>query len=71
MTAGTFIPVWLGLCGRKGLLPMLAVLAIIAALLGGSASPDNGLPGGPSITTDAQSPAASAAVDNGLPGGPS
>lgn len=50
---------------------MLAVLTIIAVLLGGSASPNEILPGGPSITTITVMPVASPAVDEILPGGPS
>lgn len=52
-------------------LPMIAILTLAALLLGGTVTPDNVLPGGPSKTANAATPASSPVVDNVLPGGPS
>lgn len=72
MTTGRFLPVHHGLGAGKGPCFMLAALTIIAVLLGGTVSPKDGLPGGPSITTNATTTAPSPiVVDDGLPGGPS
>lgn len=50
---------------------MIAILTLVALLLGGNVSPNDGLPGGPSITATVSAPAVSPPVDDGLPGGPS
>ncbi len=51
--------------------PMLVILALAALLLGGTVTPNNVLPGGPSITTTAATPVGSPSADEILPGGPS
>ena len=50
---------------------MLTILALAALLLGGTATPNEILPGGPSVTNAAVAPAANPSVDEILPGGPS
>lgn len=49
---------------------MLVILALAALLLGGTVTPNDVLPGGPSITTNAATMPAGP-VDDGLTGGPS
>ena len=49
---------------------MILLVAVAALLLGGTVSPNDGLPGGPSVTTSVAAPTVGP-VDDGLPGGPS
>jgi len=50
--------------------PMLVIVALAALLLGGTVAPSDGLPGGPSVSTNATT-IPSGPVDDGLNGGPS